>query len=72
MTDLSISSVPEEMYEEIRHRSGSSGRSLSGEVLFLLRKALDFEQSTQLRRQRIVAEIDDLERSLEPDFLRFV
>ena len=54
MATLHVRNVPDEIYERLRERAETSHRSLSAEVLILLRDALDDRKPSQ---REVLAEI---------------
>ncbi|MHA6619460.1 FitA-like ribbon-helix-helix domain-containing protein [Pseudonocardia sp. DLS-67] len=41
MTELHVRGIPSELHERLRERASAEGRSLSAEVVAILRRALD-------------------------------
>lgn len=48
MSVLHVRNVPDDLYERLRHRAEEQRRSLSAEVITLLSRALEEEQSPQV------------------------
>lgn len=64
MSTLHVRNVPEDLYEEIQRRAAAQRRSISSEVISLLRQAVSQSQASQaellaeIRRRRLYRPAD--------------
>jgi hypothetical protein len=54
---LQVRDMPEDLYKSLAEIAEQDNRSIAQETIVLLKRALNFKESRQSRRKRILAEI---------------
>lgn len=54
---LQVRDMPEDLYKTLAEIAAQDNRSIAQETIYLLKKALNYKESRQSRRKRILAEI---------------
>ena len=54
---LQVRDIPEDLYKKLADIAEQDNRSIAQETIVLLKKALNYKESRQSRRKRILAEI---------------
>ncbi len=56
---LQVRDIPEDLYRKLADVAQQDNRSIAQETIVLLKKALQFKESRQSRRKRVLNEISD-------------
>ena len=72
MKALCSHNVPEDLYNEVKLSAADSRRSMSREIQYLLREALNLKSSRQNRRRRLLHDLRDhqLNWNIDPEKYR--